>query len=225
MLPWYDHRPKRREIMEYHKIPTAWARDPATRYKTLVENEWATPELKFLKDAIWQWTEKVDGTNIRIHWDGYNFEIGGRTDNAQIPAFLLKELMLMFTVESLSKVFPVEDVPLDLTLYGEGYGAKIQKGGGNYLSDTTSFVLFDVRVGKWWLTHDAVEDIATKMQIGRVPDIGYGTLNQMIEKARAGFNSIWGDFEAEGIIARPGVELQDRSGRRIITKIKCRDFK
>jgi len=37
--------------------------------------------------------------------------------------------------------------------------------------------------------------------------------------------SVWGDFQAEGIVARPGVELFDRAGRRIITKLKCRDFR
>jgi len=33
-----------------------------------------------------------------------------------------------------------------------------------------------------------------------------------------------GDFEAEGIVARPAVELKNRTCSRIITKIKCKDF-
>lgn len=41
---------------------------------------------------------------------------------------------------------------------------------------------------------------------------------------RKGFNSIWGDFIAEGIVARPAVELKTRNGHRIITKIKHKDF-
>jgi hypothetical protein len=32
------------------------------------------------------------------------------------------------------------------------------------------------------------------------------------------------EFEAEGIVARPKTELCTRSVRRLITKIKCRDF-
>ena len=36
--------------------------------------------------------------------------------------------------------------------------------------------------------------------------------------------STWGDFEAEGIVARPKTELMARNGSRLITKIKCRDF-
>ena len=34
----------------------------------------------------------------------------------------------------------------------------------------------------------------------------------------------WGEFQAEGIVARPRVTLFSRNGERIITKVKCRDF-
>jgi hypothetical protein len=50
------------------------------------------------------------------------------------------------------------------------------------------------------------------------------TLHDMINMARGSFKSQWGDFRAEGIVARPVVELRTRAGRRIITKIKQRDF-
>ena len=57
-----------------------------------------------------------------------------------------------------------------------------------------------------------------------VPIIGSGSLKTMVEMTRAGFNSIWGNFKAEGIVARPAVELKARDGSRIITKIKYKDF-
>lgn len=41
---------------------------------------------------------------------------------------------------------------------------------------------------------------------------------------KRGIRSTWGDFEAEGIVARPKIELMTRSGHRLVTKIKCRDF-
>ena len=69
-----------------------------------------------------------------------------------------------------------------------------------------------------------VEDIAEKLNIDHVPIIGRGTLPEMVAMARTGFKSRWGDFAAEGIVARPAVELVGRNGRRIITKIKTRDF-
>jgi hypothetical protein len=42
--------------------------------------------------------------------------------------------------------------------------------------------------------------------------------------SRKGFNSQWGNFLAEGIVARPKTELKTRRDDRIITKVKQRDF-
>lgn len=116
---------------------------------------------------------------------------------------------------------------VEVCLYGEGYGAKIQKGGDNYRSDQ-DFVLFDIKIDNWWLQRVDVEDIAKKLDIDIVPIIGTGTLPDMIQEVRNGFNSVWStskvSFKAEGIVARPGVELKTRSGHRIITKIKHKDF-
>ncbi|MCP4131419.1 MAG: hypothetical protein GY754_10600, partial [bacterium] len=101
---------------------------------------------------------------------------------------------------------------------------KIQKVGKNYIKDGVSFILFDVKIVEYWLERHNVDDIAEKLQIQSVPVIGSGTVQEMIDVVKKGFNSIFGDFTAEGIVARPEVELFSRSGHRIITKIKHRDF-
>jgi hypothetical protein len=145
---------------------------------------------------------------------------GGKTDAAQIPAQLvarLNERFLQLAVE-MKEMFNG-----DACLYGEGYGAKIQKGGGNYRPDQ-DFVLFDVKVGDWWLQRADVEDVAAKLGIDVVPIIGEGTLYDAIAMAKNGIKSTWGNFQAEGIVARPKTELRASSGHRLITKIKCRDF-
>ena len=100
---------------------------------------------------------------------------------------------------------------------------RFKKGGGNY-RDTQSFVLFDVVINNKWLSRENVSDIAQKLSIDVVPVVGSGTLYQAIENARTGIKSIWGDFEAEGYVLRPKIELLDRNNNRIITKIKCKDF-
>ncbi len=46
----------------------------------------------------------------------------------------------------------------------------------------------------------------------------------MIDEAQKGFNSQWGPFLSEGIVARPATELCGRDGKRVITKIKHKDF-
>lgn len=208
-------------MREYLKIQTVFLRNPDTNFKTLLEGEFTLPEFKYLAMNEWVFTEKVDGTNIRVMFDGQRITFGGRTDNAQIPALLITRLQDVFIPQL--ETFKIKFAD-GVCLYGEGYGAKIQKGGGSYRQDQ-GFTLFDVRIGDLWLERSSVEEIATTLKCDFVPIIGTGTLYEMVEKVKHGFNSFWGNFEAEGIVARPSVELQCRNGDRIITKLKHRDFK
>jgi hypothetical protein len=218
-------------MREYHKIKTVYLRDPDTKFKTLLIGQYAEPEFAYLANNEWVFTEKVDGTNIRVmimpaeHDDGDDYHyasviFAGKTDNATTPPFLLKRLQERFYPQAdlLHQMFPEGGC-----LYGEGYGARIQKGGGNYRGDT-GFVLFDVKVGDSWLQRSAVEDVSAKLTLDVVPIIGRGSLSLMVEAANAGIRSRWGGFAAEGIVARPATELRGRNGKRIITKIKTKDF-
>ena len=206
-------------MKEYHKIETLFVRDEKT-FK-VVPSQWKLPEFAYLAENYWVWTEKVDGTNIRIMWDGEHRQFGGKTDNAQIPAFLVQRLDDLFPSDKLKAIFP--DVS-QACLYGEGYGARIQKGGGNYKADGVDFVLFDVKVGEWWLERPNVLDIAARLNLHTVPIVGVGSLSNAAEYAKVGFKSEWGNFPAEGLVVRPATELRTRSGHRIIGKIKHNDF-
>lgn len=213
-------------MTEYHKIQTVYLRDPETNFKTLLEGQFALPEFEYLKNTLWTCTEKIDGTNIRVFWQPQELQsirFGGKTDKAQLPTFLYDKLNSMFEYDRFKGAFG-DGLDNYACLYGEGYGAKIQKGGGNYISDGVDFVLFDVKIGGFWLQREDVEDIADKLGIQVVPIIGELVLNDVVNKAEARFKSQWGDFEAEGIVARPKIELFSRNGNRIITKIKCKDF-
>lgn len=205
----------------YHKIQTVWKRDPDNNHRTLLEGQWATPEFELLSEVPWEFTEKVDGTNVRVVWDGEQIEYRGKTDNAQMPTRLYSALVELFSPAALKEQFGTDG---EVCLYGEGYGARIQKGGGNYRQDN-GFVLFDVRVGEWWLRRQDVQDVAQKLGLDVVPTVSYGSLLEMVERCRNGFKSAWGDFQAEGIVARPMVDLRTRRGDRIITKLKCKDFR
>ena len=205
---------------KYHKIPTVWKRDPATNHKTLIEGEWATPELAYLAHNEWVFTEKIDGTNIRVMWDGQAITFGGKTDRAQLPAKLVKRLNEMFLPQTATFA---DKFDCPVCLYGEGYGAGIQKGGGDY-GATQEFALFDVKVADWWLQREDIDDVAGALSLYVVPVVGAGTLHDLVAKVSNGIPSLWGPFSAEGIVARPAVELFARNGKRIITKLKCRDF-
>ncbi len=209
-------------MKEYHKIQTIFKRDMSNK-GALILDQYSCPELEYLKNNEWVFTEKVDGTNIRVKWsksDGVF--IGGRTSNSQMPIFLVDRLNELFRTGDIFNDIEKTD---NLTLYGEGYGARIQKGGGNYKSDGVDFVLFDVLVDDWWLKRDDVMNVATKLGINTVPIIGKGTLEDAVNLAQCGFDSKWGNFMAEGIVLRPACELKTRAGHRVITKIKHKDFK
>lgn len=211
-------------MKKYHKIDTVFKRDPATGNKRLIIGDYSRPEFEYLAENQWVFTEKVDGTNIRVIIDPPaerdKLRFAGRSDDAQMPPKLLSALMNQFRDMEAALL---AQFPEGGCLYGEGYGATIQKGGGNYRADQ-GFVMFDIKVGEWWLERLSVEQTGGQFGILTVPIIGSGTLAQMIGEAQKGFNSTWGPFLSEGIVARPATELRGRDGKRVITKIKHKDF-
>lgn len=220
----------------YHKINSVFLRGDRGKF---LMGQYSEPEFEYLADKPWLWTEKIDGTNVRVMWYpkskmlgpanhklGPLVEFGGREDNAQMPLKLVTRLQELFPVERFQKAC-LED---DVILYGEGYGAGIAKGGGNY-SPIQDFILFDVKIGRWWLSRENVEDIARKLQIPVVPLLGTNdavTLEQMIKIVQyptTPHSGISPNALVEGWVGTPLVPLFNRKGERIITKIKYKDFK
>ena len=153
---------------EYHKIKTVYLRDPETKFQTLLEGEYALPEFDYLRHDTWIFTEKVDGTNIRISvTETGELDIRGKTEKAQIPPFLHEQIVEILNPGKLRDT--------GLCLYGEGYGARIQKGGGNYISDGVSYVLFDVFCGGLCLQREDVQEIGETLGLRVVPIIGAGS--------------------------------------------------
>ena len=209
-------------MREYHKIETVFNRS-TDGDKRLIWGDYRNETVKYLADNIWQFTEKIDGTNIRIHWDGHNIEIGGRTDRAQIPKHLMDYLSATFLTPEVEELFEQTYGEKDVMLFGEGYGAKIQNG-GDYRSDV-SFILFDVLIGDNWQSRELVETTAKMFGIDVVPIVLEGTIGDGIDYVMQHNNSTIGNAIMEGVVGRPKVEMKDRLGNRIIVKIKWKDFK
>lgn len=204
---------------EYLKINTVFKRDERN---LIMPGNWSTDEFAYLQNAVWTWTEKIDGTNIRLHWNGENITVGGRTDNAQIPSHLLTmDVLGRINHPPLwSEIFPESN---NVTVYGEGYGPKIQ-GGGHYRADH-AFIIFDVRVGDWWLKSDAVAEVAEKLGFDVVPGYRAMTLREAVDEvARQYPVSHFAGARIEGLVGRPAVDLYTRKGERIYAKIKVKDF-
>ena len=209
---------------EYTKIETIFERDMEGS-KKLIEGKFRNETVEFLKDNQWICTEKVDGTNIGIVWDGHKVSYQGRTERAQIPAHLMNKLIEMFVGETNEELFEQKFGEMSVVLFGEGYGAKIQKGGGNYRSDV-SFILFDVYMPEQnlWLKRDALEDIAKTFGIDVVPIVLTGTLQEAVDFVKQKPKSTIGAADMEGLVCKPAVDMLDRMGRRVIVKVKVRDF-
>lgn len=202
----------------YPKIQAVFKRDPET--KKFLTGQYSLPEFLYLADNKWLWTEKVDGMNIRVMYEYPQITFAGRTDKAQFPIDLLEYLQATFTLEKLNKQFPGIDA--DVCLYGEGYGAGIQKGSA-YRKDK-GFILFDVKIGRWWLLQEDVVTVAEGLKIPHVPIIGIATLTDAINMIKDGVPSTLKDGLAEGMVGEPLIPMFNRRGDRIITKLKHKDF-
>ena len=194
-----------------------------------------------------------DGNGTLGTFEGvkFNVRIAGKTDNAQIPKNLLKHIQekypneKVFAALGLKEFIPIEEwvehkwvnsdgvtpnydaIPNIYTIYGEGYGAGIQKAGGNYISNGVGFIVFDVKVNDIYLLTSARDEIATKLGAPIVPFMGYFTLDEAIDFVRKGFKTgLWDnkDFIEEGLVLRTDLGLRNRMGKRLIVKVKYEDF-
>ena len=168
----------------YHKINGPFKRytDGPTKGRFIVD-EWSQPEFAYLADNTWVWTEKVDGTNVRIgvvrDMDGNaTSHVGGKTTNAQLHPDLA------YTLEgyaSLIRDWTMDtwDSPGEMIFYGEGYGPKIQAG-GNYRDDI-DVIFFDIRANRWWMARDQVDGICGSIGLETVPVFPMETLSGMMD--------------------------------------------
>lgn len=206
--------------IEYTKIETVFARDANT--KKLNENTFRDETIEYLKNNDWEFTEKIDGTNIRVYWDGHNVSFYGRTEKSQIPTELLEKLNTLFGGNINEEMFEQKFGEKPVLLFGEGYGGKIQNG-GSYKKDC-DFILFDVFIGGNYQSRQTVKEIAEYFNIDIVPTIMIGKLQDGIDYVKTNPISTIGTHPMEGLVGRPIQELKNRCGHRVIVKIKACDF-
>jgi ATP-dependent RNA circularization protein (DNA/RNA ligase family) len=207
--------------LKYPKINTLWKRDENNKF-VILPGDYSKEEFKAISQ--WRVTEKIDGTNIRVIWDMAtedNIVFKGRTDKAQIPVFLLDSLKETFTKELFEKHFPESQV----VLYGEGYGNKIQSVGKKYRKDN-GFILFDAWIDGWWIEQHNVKDIAKKLGIKDVPDLGIMSTEDIIDLVKSKPKSKESSEEliSEGVVVRSEPLMLFRDGTPIMWKLKVKDY-
>lgn len=191
----------------------------------------------------------------------FSVEYKGKTDNAVIPKMLEDFMKTTYTPDvifnglGIKEFIPVSEffehnwlaldekskeaipdinrVPKMYTIYGEGYGAKIQACGSQYLKDSNKVIGFDVKVtsnngDELYLLNKNRDEIMNKMGMPIVPTIGYFTIQEAIDYVKRGFVSHVAEnnkaFIAEGLVCKSPVGLKNRQGQRIIFKVKTCDW-
>lgn len=183
---------------------------------------WMFPEFEALADLPWQWTEKINGMNVRVIWDGYKVTFAGRGDNARWPLHLLEYLQKTFSEYLLEQQFGSTPA----ILYGEGHGANVVEGSGVYGYDP-GFTLFDVKIGGFWLERSSLVSVSNGLAVPLVPLVLTGPISQAIDLLTSGLRSDWSDrslFHAEGLVGKAPSGLLNRKGEPIWMKIKTEDF-
>lgn len=191
----------------------------------------------------------------------FSVEYKGKTDNAVLPKMLEEFMKTTYTPDvifnglGIKEFVPVSEffehnwlaldektkdaipdinrVPKMYTIYGEGYGAKIQACGSQYLKDSNKVIGFDVKVtsnngDELYLLNKNRDEIMNKMGMPIVPTIGYFTIQEAIDYVKRGFVSHVAEnnkaFIAEGLVCKSPVGLKNRQGQRIIFKVKTCDW-
>ena len=208
-------------MIEYPKIETLYDRDE----KTFKVDTTRVRRPEFLLPRSWLVTEKIDGMNARIELTGRGtFDLSGRTDKST----LTEDQDLVLSAIAIRALNYFGGEPHPVVLFGELYGPKIQSGG--WYRNDIAFRLFDVKIGDWWLNWDNVVDVALRIGVETVPVIAEGMpLEAVLAYVRS--PSVVATLDGgdiyrnqEGIVARTDPLLLDRSGDRVIWKLKGKDL-
>jgi ATP-dependent RNA circularization protein (DNA/RNA ligase family) len=207
----------------YHKIQAPFKRTTA-KDVLIDENVYSDCYISMLSNITWLGTEKIDGMNLNLCYDGNHLSVKGHTDKTMFSQeqidwfdrFLTPELEQMF-----EQYYGEEEV----IFHGEFVGPKIQ--GNLYNLDDYKFIVFDIySVTKdVYYSQPVVKCIAENFGLEVAPLVVVGTLQRIIEYVKSAPSSMLNPKqEMEGVVIRPEHELKNFSGHRIIYKVKLRDL-
>ena len=209
----------------YHKIYSPWERTDV-KSKTVNTEVFSDEYVEMLQNINWIRTEKVDGMNVNLYYDGNHIQFLGHTDKTQFDKEVKDFLDSLITPEReqiLEQIFGEKEV----FICGELIGPKIQN--NLYNLKEYRFYVFDVfckTTDTYW-DFKYVKDIAEKLGFYLVPYLLVGTLGETKNwciSIPAPCSSISENIEIEGIVIKPEHELKKANGERIIYKVKICDL-
>ena len=185
-----------------------------------------TEEYEFLKGLKYYATEKLDGTNIRLYYDGYKTTIHGRTEKSLLPKGFLEKFSKLYDLEIINSKLEELFGDKEVVIYGEGIGEKIQADGEKYVKDGIDFVVFDILINGTFLERKSIEEISSELGFKVVNVIIQGTLEDMIAFVSTHPMSVFNEkHEMEGLVCKPLIALYFKDRTRVCFKIKYNDIK
>ena len=190
-----------------------------------LEEIYRTQELAYIRNSTWSIKRKLDGENIRIYWDGEQALWNGKSNKFQCSAEFQDYMNSTFIEEIFEEKFGREK---EVYIYGEKMGPKTQ---GNELGlDKDEVIIFDVEINGTFLGEEGIRDVAGYFGTRSVydfMDLGPSTdINLMSTSLEAIIDDVatneFGDWE--GVVCSPTVNIKDHNGKRIIVKIKNKDY-
>lgn len=181
-----------------------------------IENLYKSQAILMFKECFA--LEKVHGTSAHVTWkDGQIVYFAGGANHESFVA--------LFDDSALRAAFS-ELGHLEVTVYGEAYGGKINGQSWRY-GKSLRFVAFEVQIGESWLSVVNASEVAQRLGLAFVH---YRRISSSLdaidaerdapseEAKRAGM--VDQDYPREGVVLRPIVEVRIGGDHRVIAKHK-----
>lgn len=222
----------------YPKIASPFKRTD-NKSKTVNTSVWFDDYAKFFGESglVFYATEKVDGTNLNIIYDGNHIQYTGHTDKTSWNPEVEEWIKSKFQTPEFEQMCEQRFGENEIKLCGELIGPKIQN--NFYKLEDYKFILFDIHndTSNIWWNRQNVEENAKELNLDIAPLIG-GT--NFIDLSSESKNTLRGwtnllqnaefkskineDIEIEGFVVRPLMEILKANGERVIYKIKIKDI-
>ena len=174
--------------------------------------------------------EKIHGSSFHIR---FNPTVSVYDINNDISFFAggnkEENFRNMFDVDSLIEKFKSLNSLHAITIFGEGYGGKMQGMSKTY-GATLKFIAFEVKIGERWLCVPEAENIARQLGIEfvhyrKIPaTVEAIDAEILLDSVQAFRNEMGEGHKREGVVLRPLIELTKNNDDRIIAKHKREDF-
>ena len=179
---------------------------------------------------VWA-TEKVHGTSAHVAWNPDQKQIVYFSGGASAENF--RALFDEAFEERFMKLVDQNGKDIEVVVFGEAYGGKMQGMRLTY-GNELRFIVFEVRIGCYWLSFDKVREIAKDLGLEVVPGKVLPATEEALTEYRNSPSEVavmrgcqdnadrFGNKPPlrEGIVLRPLVEMRTNDNSRVIAKYK-----